>query len=125
LHPKFYSPIFFWDVESSSNYAEKLKLTGIAATTLVAVTLRQNLNHIIHIVSLGITVSCRSSLLLLDFVPYQHFIILHTIINFLTFSIDTKLNTKMGSSPEQLHPDCFHRLHSKLTCGAMDRMPVS
>jgi hypothetical protein len=34
LHPKFYSPIFFWDVESSSNYAEKLKLTGIAATTL-------------------------------------------------------------------------------------------
>jgi valyl-tRNA synthetase len=35
LHPKFYSPIFFWDVESSSNYAKKLKLTGIAATTLV------------------------------------------------------------------------------------------
>jgi hypothetical protein len=34
LHPKFYSPIFFWDVESSSNYAEKLKLAGIAATTL-------------------------------------------------------------------------------------------
>jgi hypothetical protein len=34
LHPKFYSPIFFWDVESSSNYAKKLKLTGIAATTL-------------------------------------------------------------------------------------------
>jgi hypothetical protein len=34
LHPEFYSPIFFWDVESSSNYAEKLKLTGIAATTL-------------------------------------------------------------------------------------------
>jgi hypothetical protein len=34
LHPKFYSPIFFWDVESSSNYAEKLKLMGIAATTL-------------------------------------------------------------------------------------------
>jgi hypothetical protein len=37
LHPKFYSPIFFWDVESSSNYAKKLKLTGIAATTLVLV----------------------------------------------------------------------------------------
>jgi hypothetical protein len=35
LHPKFYSPIFFWDVESSSNYAKKLKLTGIAATTLL------------------------------------------------------------------------------------------
>jgi hypothetical protein len=35
LHAKFYSPIFFWDVESSSNYAKKLKLTGIAATTLV------------------------------------------------------------------------------------------
>jgi hypothetical protein len=34
LHPKFYSPIFFWDVESSSNYAKKLKLTEIAATTL-------------------------------------------------------------------------------------------
>jgi hypothetical protein len=34
LHPKFYSPIFFWDVESSSKYAKKLKLTGIAATTL-------------------------------------------------------------------------------------------
>jgi hypothetical protein len=27
-------PIFFWDVESSSNYAEKLKLMGIATTTL-------------------------------------------------------------------------------------------
>jgi hypothetical protein len=37
LHPKFYSPIFFWDVESSSNYAEKLKLMGIAATTLVLI----------------------------------------------------------------------------------------
>jgi hypothetical protein len=37
LHPKFYSPIFFWDVESSSNYAEKLKLMGIAATTLFTV----------------------------------------------------------------------------------------
>jgi hypothetical protein len=35
LYPKFYSPIFFWDVESSSNYAKKLKLTGIAATTLI------------------------------------------------------------------------------------------
>jgi hypothetical protein len=35
LHPKFYSPIFFWDVESSSNYAKKLKLTGIATTTLM------------------------------------------------------------------------------------------
>jgi hypothetical protein len=34
LHPKFYSPIFSWDVESFSNYAKKLKLTGIAATTL-------------------------------------------------------------------------------------------
>jgi hypothetical protein len=34
LYPKFYLPIFFWDVESSSNYAKKLKLTGIAATTL-------------------------------------------------------------------------------------------
>jgi hypothetical protein len=34
LHPKFYSPIFFWDVESSSNYAKKLKLKGIATTTL-------------------------------------------------------------------------------------------
>jgi hypothetical protein len=34
FHSKFYLPIFFWDVESSSNYAKKLKLTGIAATTL-------------------------------------------------------------------------------------------
>ena len=34
MHPKFYLPIFFWDVESSSNYAKKLKLTVIAATTL-------------------------------------------------------------------------------------------
>jgi hypothetical protein len=34
LHPKFYSPIFSWNVESFSNYAKKLKLTGIAATTL-------------------------------------------------------------------------------------------
>jgi hypothetical protein len=35
LHPKFYSPIFFWDVESSTNYAKKLKLTRIATTTLL------------------------------------------------------------------------------------------
>jgi hypothetical protein len=35
LHPKFYTPIFLWDVESSPNYTEKLKLTEIAATTLV------------------------------------------------------------------------------------------
>jgi hypothetical protein len=35
FHPKFYSPIFSWDVESFSNYAKKLKLMGIAATTLV------------------------------------------------------------------------------------------
>jgi hypothetical protein len=34
LYPKFYSPIYFLDVESSSNYAKKLKLTGIATTTL-------------------------------------------------------------------------------------------
>jgi hypothetical protein len=38
LHPKFYSPIYLWDVESSSNCAKKLKLTaGIAATTLYPV----------------------------------------------------------------------------------------
>jgi hypothetical protein len=34
LHPKFYLPIFFWDVESSSNYAKKLKLLELVATTL-------------------------------------------------------------------------------------------
>jgi hypothetical protein len=34
LHPKFYSPIFSWNVESFSNYAKKLKLIGIAPTTL-------------------------------------------------------------------------------------------
>jgi hypothetical protein len=38
LHPKFYSPILSGDVESFSNYAKKLKLTGIAATTLVEVS---------------------------------------------------------------------------------------
>jgi hypothetical protein len=27
-------PIFFWDVKSAFNYIEKLKLTGIATTTL-------------------------------------------------------------------------------------------
>jgi hypothetical protein len=37
MHPKFYSPMFFWYVESSSDYAEKLKLTGIATTTLVEI----------------------------------------------------------------------------------------
>ena len=34
LHPKFYLPIFFGDVASSSNYAKKLKLMGIATTTV-------------------------------------------------------------------------------------------
>jgi hypothetical protein len=34
LYPKFYEPIFFWDVKSAPNYIETLNLTGIATTTL-------------------------------------------------------------------------------------------
>jgi hypothetical protein len=35
LHPKFYMPIFLWDVESSPNYTEKLIFAGIGTITLV------------------------------------------------------------------------------------------
>jgi hypothetical protein len=35
LHPKFYKCIFFWNVKSTSNYSEKLKLAGIHTVTLV------------------------------------------------------------------------------------------
>jgi hypothetical protein len=28
VHPKFYMPIFLWDVESSPNYTEKLIFVG-------------------------------------------------------------------------------------------------
>jgi hypothetical protein len=35
LHPKFYKRIFFWNVKSSSNYSEKVKLAGIHTVTLV------------------------------------------------------------------------------------------
>jgi hypothetical protein len=34
LHPKFYMPIFLWDVESSPNYTEKLIFAGIGTITL-------------------------------------------------------------------------------------------
>jgi hypothetical protein len=35
LHPKFYMPIFLWDVESSpNNYTEKLIFAGIGTITL-------------------------------------------------------------------------------------------
>jgi hypothetical protein len=34
LHPKFYKCIFFWNVKSTSNYSEKLKLAGIHTVTL-------------------------------------------------------------------------------------------
>jgi hypothetical protein len=33
-NPKFYKCIFFWNVKSTSNYSEKLKLTGIHRVTL-------------------------------------------------------------------------------------------
>jgi hypothetical protein len=35
LHPKFYMPIFLWDVESSPNYTEKLIFVGIGTITLL------------------------------------------------------------------------------------------
>jgi hypothetical protein len=35
LHPKFYMPIFLWDVESSPNYTEKLIFAGIGTIPLV------------------------------------------------------------------------------------------
>jgi hypothetical protein len=35
LHPKFYIPIFLWDVESSPNYTEKLIFAGIGTITLL------------------------------------------------------------------------------------------
>jgi hypothetical protein len=35
LHPKFYMPIFLWDVESSPNYTEKLIFAGIGTITLM------------------------------------------------------------------------------------------
>jgi hypothetical protein len=35
LHPKFYMPIFLWDVESSPNYTENLILAGIGTITLI------------------------------------------------------------------------------------------
>jgi hypothetical protein len=35
LNPKFYMPIFLWDVESSPNYTEKLIFAGIGTITLV------------------------------------------------------------------------------------------
>jgi hypothetical protein len=35
LHPKFYIPIFLWDVESSPNYTEKLFFAGIGTITLL------------------------------------------------------------------------------------------
>jgi hypothetical protein len=34
LHPKFYMPIFLWDVESSPNYTENLIFAGIGTITL-------------------------------------------------------------------------------------------
>jgi hypothetical protein len=34
LHPKFYTPIFLWDVKFVPNYTEKLKFMEIDATTL-------------------------------------------------------------------------------------------
>jgi hypothetical protein len=34
LHPKFYMPIFLWDVDSSPNYTEKLIFVGIGTITL-------------------------------------------------------------------------------------------
>jgi hypothetical protein len=34
LHPKFYKPIFLWDVKAVPNYTEKLVLTGIDTITL-------------------------------------------------------------------------------------------
>jgi hypothetical protein len=37
LHPKFYMPIFLWDVESSPNYTEKLIFAGIGTITLISV----------------------------------------------------------------------------------------
>jgi hypothetical protein len=35
LHPKFYMPIFLWDVESSPNYTVKLIFAGIGTITLM------------------------------------------------------------------------------------------
>jgi hypothetical protein len=35
LNPKFYMPIFLWDVESSPNYTEKLIFAGIGTITLL------------------------------------------------------------------------------------------
>ena len=34
LDPKFYKLVFFWDVNSTPNYIEKLNLTGIVIITL-------------------------------------------------------------------------------------------
>jgi hypothetical protein len=37
LHPKLYKCIIFWNVKSTSNYSEKLKLAGIHTVTLYKV----------------------------------------------------------------------------------------
>jgi hypothetical protein len=34
LDPKFYKPIFFWNIKSAPNYTKKLILIGIATITL-------------------------------------------------------------------------------------------
>jgi hypothetical protein len=45
LHPKFYMPIFLWDIESSPNYTEKLIFEGISTIILIAVIYTLNLCH--------------------------------------------------------------------------------
>jgi hypothetical protein len=46
LRPKFYKPIFFWDVKSAPNYIEKLILTGIAT-----ITLDETQNSVLHVLA--------------------------------------------------------------------------
>jgi hypothetical protein len=40
LHPKFYMPIFLWDVESFPNYTEKLIFAEIGTITLIELSVK-------------------------------------------------------------------------------------